>query len=185
MLEFVLITRDKDSTNSRNHRLIHSIWQQGKHGILYIKLVVSTHTVGEYCTYRVSQKCGALYTAFELGVVGQTNLEIVSTKILPTFFYHDKGSRALWKAQTVLPWTFSHANMNLVGHHWTRQTVTNILTPQLGFCVRRLQNGGILMFYNLFNSIVGILLKYNVNSHTSLIYYYLYSVSSIFLRTYY
>lgn len=38
-----------------------------------------------YTQYRVSQKYGTLQAAFELRVVGLTNLDIVSNKILPTF----------------------------------------------------------------------------------------------------
>lgn len=51
--------------------------------------------------YRVFQKYGTLYTPFELRVIGLTNLEIVSTKILPTFFDMGKGPRPFQRLQMV------------------------------------------------------------------------------------
>lgn len=98
--------------------------------------------------YRVSQKYGTLHATFEMKVVGQPNLGIVSTKILPNLLEYDKGPRALWMVPNswgpgFFLWKHVPCNisLNLSKQDKHVETLNRVL-------VGRLQNGGIFnVFY--------------------------------------
>lgn len=106
----------------------------------------------------VQRHIGILYATFNWESLVNQIWELHQWKFTH-FLVHDKGSQALWK--TVETLTCSYGNMylwHIIELFKARQTT--MFTPRIGFCVRRLQNSGILMFSNYLTSKIIIIDDY-------------------------